>query len=181
MTDSPRVTWAAKAILATFLLTSLIYFLSHLIIAKWVLLSFNFFMTLNFEVWDGNQSILGPNRKKQWKSGQRVCMANANTGVKWRYGQHNQSMLSQHLITLWAEKIASSYWLWSLLGELAPNMGVLRIARSAVMETSEDSNQHVFKPLLVSNTSNGAGLLNKYSYLWTSQEYQPNEHKDLLS
>ena len=42
--------------------------------------------------------------------------------------------------------IASSYWLRSLSGELAPNMGVLRIARSAVMETREDSNQHVFKP-----------------------------------
>ena len=30
-------------------------------------------------------------------------------------------------------------------GLLRPNMGVLRMARSAVMETREDSNQHVFR------------------------------------
>ena len=62
-----------------------------------------------------------------------------------RDGHHNRCWVNIWLLCE-EKKIASSYWLRSLLGELAPNVGVLRIVRSALMETSEDSNQHVFKP-----------------------------------
>ena len=58
----------------------------------------------------------------------------------------NQDMVVAIIAESTLDCIVSSYWFRLLTrGSLRPNMGVLRMARSAVMETREDSNQHVFR------------------------------------
>ena len=60
--------------------------------------------------------------------------------------QGDQDMVFAIIAESRRDCIVSSYWLWLLTrGSLRPNMGVLRMARSAIMETREDSNQHVFR------------------------------------
>ena len=84
------------------------------------------------------------NMSKMWPTCKMSKELFSLTIIGWIEG--DQDMVFAIIAESRRDCIVSSYWLWLLTrGSLRPNMGVLRMARSAIMETREDSNQHVFR------------------------------------